>query len=66
MPYKTVTITEDQNKKALKDAYLQAVENLSTIQSTNLDTNNKLQQAVKAEAAIILKLLKFIKTRLVG
>ena len=60
-----VNVIDDPYKKVVADAYIQAITDLEQIQSVNLDTNAKLQLAVKGQAAIIEKLLKFIKNRLV-
>ena len=59
------TPEKDLNKQAIKDNYIQALADLDMIQTTDLDNNAKLQLAVKGQAAMIEKLLKFIKSRLV-
>ena len=59
------TPQQDLNKKAIRDGYVQAITDLETIQSSNLNTVAKLETAVKGQAQIIEQLLKFIKTRLV-
>ncbi|GAG85553.1 unnamed protein product [marine sediment metagenome] len=59
-----INITIDQDKKALKEAYNQALADLTTIQNTDLNTNAKLQQAVKGIADIVEKLLKVVKRRI--
>ena len=61
-----VSISIDEDKKYLRDNYLQAVADLEQIQSINLDTNAKLQLAIKGQAKIIEKLLKFIKNNMIG
>lgn len=56
-----VNITIDQDKKAWKDNYNQAITDLQTAQTANLDTIGKLQTAVKGMAVIQEKTLKALK-----
>jgi len=60
-----ITPPVDQNKKAIKDNYVQAITDLETIQTTNLNTVAKLETAVQGQAAILEKLLKFIKNNMI-
>ena len=60
-----VTPAVDLNKKAVKDAYLQAITDLETIQTTANPTNAQVIWAVKKEAEIMEKLLKFVKSQIV-
>lgn len=56
-----VNLAQDTDKRALREAYQQALADLEQIQNTNLNNVNKLQAAVKAHATITKKLLKGIK-----
>ena len=60
-----ITPAVDTHKKAIKDNYVQAVTDLETIQTTNLNTVAKLETAVQGQAAILEKLLKFIKNNMI-
>lgn len=59
-----VNEAKDIDKQALKDAYNQAITDLQQIQTTDLNTNAKLQTAVKGMAAILEKLLKVVRRRI--
>ena len=60
-----VSLATNEFKDSLRDAYIKAIADLEQIQSANLDTNAKLQLAIKGQAEIIEKLLKFIKNRMI-
>ena len=60
-----VVLESNPFSQAVRDAYVQAIVDLDQIQSANLDTNAKLQLAVKGMSEIIEKLLKFIKNRMI-
>jgi len=59
-----VNLAIDTDKAALKAVYSQAITDLQTIQTTDLNTDAKKQQAIKGTAAIVEKLLKVIKRRI--
>ncbi len=52
------------NKEAIKTAYITAITTLQNIQTTINPTNAQVVAAVKAEAAILEKLLKFLKSQI--
>ncbi|MCP4651062.1 MAG: hypothetical protein GY853_13425 [PVC group bacterium] len=56
-----ITPTVDLDKSALRASYIQAVSDLGTAPTANLNTISKLETAFKLHAAITLKLLKGIK-----
>jgi hypothetical protein len=56
-----VTIAVDLDKKALRDGYIQAITDLTTIKNYTNPTNAQVIAAVKKEAEILEKLLKVIK-----
>jgi hypothetical protein len=60
-----ITPIINQDKKAVKDAYLQAITDLTSIQSNTTSTNAKLLANQKLIAGILLKLAKYIKTTIV-
>lgn len=51
------------NKDVIKTAYLAAISTLQNIQSVTTPTNAQVITGVKAEAAILEKLLKFMKSQ---
>ena len=65
MADRKITPVVDTDKQAIREGYVQALADLELIQTTDLNTNNKLQLAVKKQAEIIEKLLRFIKRRLI-
>lgn len=60
-----ITPAIDLNKKALIDAYVQAIADLQTIQNTANPTNAQVIWGVKKIAEIHEKMLKFIKSQIV-
>lgn len=56
--------TTNTNKQVIKDAYLNAITILKNIQSVTSPTNAQVIAAVKAEADILEKLLKFLKSQI--
>ena len=66
-----ITPPIDTNKKAIKDNYVQAITDLETIQTTDFTSGNasqiaaKVDLALKGQAQIIEKLLKFIKNNMI-
>ena len=59
-----IPLTKDLDKKAFRDAYVQAIADLQQVQSANLNTIPKLEMAVKGIAEILEKTLKVLKSRI--
>ena len=59
-----IEIAKDINKEALKTAYESAITSLTQIQTTTNPTNAQVVAAIKKEAEILEKLLRFIKNLL--
>ena len=65
-----ITPEIDQDKQAIKDNYLQAIADLDQIQNTDFTDGNttqivaKLDLAIRGQAAIIEKMLRFIKSKI--
>lgn len=55
--------TTNVNKQGIKDAYLNAITTLENIKAVTSPTNAQVIAAVKAEADILEKLLKFMKSQ---
>jgi len=53
------------NKKAIKTAYLEYITTLASIQNVVNPTNAQVVAAIKAEANILEKLLKFMKSQII-
>ena len=56
-----VELATNEFKQAVREAYVQTIEDLEQIQTTDLNTVAKVQAAVKKQAEIIERLVKFIK-----
>jgi len=59
-----INLAVDINKQVIRDAYVDAITVLEQIQNTASPTNAQVIAAIKKEAEILEKLLKFIKRQM--